>query len=278
MASVYHGQWSYYADTLYVTSSSGHVHSRAAYSELEEIFSTPLGAKRNRPDNPAHWYEAQLLHFGLPPTKYKATAKMRLMDAFQDGTLFVPDEILRIEDTLSRNWTKQDLEARILGPSMRPSLDPGITTAPVTGRAYFTAHLPSVGEPRALFSGALAGGAGVQGNMRSQRNDMQPPHDQTKKRQGNEGELSTRPMKAARCRGETGAPEFQVHTHINPNSETFQQRSAVIPKSAGNGRGRPALDRELQQVEYKTVPLSHQGTSGTVSMSLRIPETQYNHL
>ncbi|KAJ5513253.1 hypothetical protein N7463_002805 [Penicillium fimorum] len=275
MAPVYHGQWSYNIDTLYATSSCGHVHPRATYSELEDIFSTALGVIRHRPDNPSHWYEAQLLHFGLPPTKYKATAKMRLMDAFQDGTLHVPEEILRIEETLNRNWIKQDLEARILGPSMRPSLDPGITTAPVTDTTQFGAQRQSDDEQRNLFSAGLAGGAGIQGNMRSQRNDMQPPHAQTMKRKDN-GEPSTRPMKTARCRDETGEPDLQVQIHINPNGESFQHISTVIPKSLGNrrGRARPAPDGEVQQIGYQTVPLSHQ----TVSISFCVQKTQYIHL
>ncbi|OQE46645.1 hypothetical protein PENCOP_c001G08866 [Penicillium coprophilum] len=263
MAPVYHGQWSYNIDTFYATSSCGHVYSRATLSELDEIFSAPLGARRTRPDNPAHWYEAQLLHFGLPPTKSKATAKMRLMDAFQDGTLDVPEGILRIEETLSRNWIKQDLETRILGPSLRPSLDPA--TSPVIGTTRFRAQKPSGSEQdNDLFSVGLAGGSGIQGNMQSQQNDMQPPHAQTKKRKGFNGDPSTRPMKTIRFRGETGAPDLQAQIQ-NPNNETFQQISSNIPESVGNGRGCPAPDRRLQQVGYQTVPLSCQGTYKTVT-------------
>ncbi|KAJ5189525.1 hypothetical protein N7491_005854 [Penicillium cf. griseofulvum] len=274
MPPVYHGQWSYNIDTLYVTSSCGHVHPRASYAELDDIFSTPLGARRTRPDNPSHWYEAQLLHFGLPRTKYKATAKMRLMDAFQDGTLNVPDEILQIEDTLSRNWMKQDLEDRILGPSMRLSLDTGIVKAPATGMTEFGAtQRPSSGEQGNIFGAGSIGGAGMQGNMRYQRNKMQTTHPRTNKRKGTNGEPCTRPMKTARCRGKTGASDLQVQIDINSNGNTFHQKSAVTPLSVGNGRGRLALDRELQKVGYQTMPLLQHGTSEPVSMSFCVQQT-----
>ncbi|KAJ5164434.1 uncharacterized protein N7500_006264 [Penicillium coprophilum] len=278
MAPVYHGQWSYNIDTFYATSSCGYVYPRATLSELDEIFSAPLGVRRTRPDNPSHWYEAQLLHFGLPPTKSKATAKMRLMDAFQDGTLDVPEGILRIEENLSRKWMKQDLETRILGPSVRPSLDPGITTALAIGTTRLRAQRTSGGEQENdVFSAGLAGGSGMQGNMQSQQNDMQPPHAQTKKRKGFNGDPSTHPMKHFRVRGETGAPDLQAQTQ-NPNDEIFQQMSNDIPESVGNGRGRSAPDRGLQQVGYQTVPLSYQGTYETVRISFCAQWMKQNHL
>ncbi|KAJ6188639.1 hypothetical protein N7519_003547 [Penicillium mononematosum] len=164
MPHVYHGQWSFDGDTFYVTSSSGHVHRRATYSELDDIFSTPLGDRRNRADYQDDWYEAQLLHFGLPPTKSKATAKMRLMDAFQDGTLDVPEEILEMEHKLTRAWMKQDLEARILGPSMQPPLNPEITGATTTDAIELgAAQRPSGHEEGRLFGASLVGGSEISG-------------------------------------------------------------------------------------------------------------------
>ncbi|KAJ5277217.1 hypothetical protein N7524_003370 [Penicillium chrysogenum] len=52
----------------------------------------------------------QLLHYGLPPSKVKATAKMRLLKAVQDGSLTVPKESLQIEKNLKKEWKKQDSE------------------------------------------------------------------------------------------------------------------------------------------------------------------------
>ncbi|KGO72456.1 hypothetical protein PITC_076330 [Penicillium italicum] len=264
MAPVYHGQWSFDRETFYVTSSCGHIHPRATYSELDDIFTAPLGDMRNRADHQDHWYEAQLLHFGLPPTRSKATAKMRLMDAFQDETLEVPVEILKIETTLARKWIKQDLEARILGPSMRPPIDPAIAGPAATNTTGFGATQgPAGDEERGMFGAGAAGGAGMQGNVRPQRNMMQPPHAHTKRRKHNNGEPSTRPTKTARCQGETDGPDLQVQIQVNPNGENPYQRSTVISSSVGNGRGHPAPDEELLQVGYHTVPLLNQTTYET---------------
>ncbi|OQE14017.1 hypothetical protein PENFLA_c041G06745 [Penicillium flavigenum] len=183
MPPVYHGQWSFDGDTFYVTSSSGHDHRRATYYELDDIFSTPLGDRRNRADYQDHWYEAQLLHFGLPPTKSKATAKMRLMDAFQDGTLDVPEEILEMEHKLTRTWMKQDLEARILGPSMQPPLDPESTGATATDAIELgAAQRPSGNEEGRFFGAGLVGGS--EKNMQH-RGSIGPPFENSKTLWGN---------------------------------------------------------------------------------------------
>ncbi|CAG8036124.1 unnamed protein product [Penicillium nalgiovense] len=258
MPPVYHGQWSFDGDIFYVTSSSGHIHPRATYSELDDIFSTPLGDRRNRADYQDHWYEAQLLHFGLPPTKSKATAKMRLMDAFQDGTLDVPEQILEMEHKLTRTWMKQDLEARILGPSMQPPLDPEITGATATGAIELgAAQRPSGNEEGMLFGASLVRGSGMQGNVRFQPNMIHPPHAHTKRRICNTADPSTRPLKTARRCGGTGGLDLH-QIHVNTNGETFHQISTGTPVSVGYGRGRPASDGDLQQVGYRVVPLLHQ--------------------
>ncbi|KAJ5196270.1 hypothetical protein N7449_006749 [Penicillium cf. viridicatum] len=263
MAPVYHGQWAFNGYTLYVTTSSGEVHPRATYSELDEIFTTPIGDRTNIPDYQDHWYEAQLLHFGLAPTKRKATAKMRLMDAFQDGALEIPMEILRIEATLRRNWIKQDLDSHLLGPSIQPSLGRDIAEAMDIDTTDVDTTQKQEGEEEGSVSGAgLAGGAGMQGNMRSQQNKTQLPHAHPKRKKSNNSELSTRPMKTVRCRGETGGSDLQVQIDDNTDGEAFHQRSTVTPVSVGNSCGRPGPDRELQQVEYQTVPPLHQTTYG----------------
>ena len=102
MAPVHHGHFSFNVDTFYVTSSNGHIHPRATRSELEAIFNTAFQERSTRPDHLGHWYEAQILHYGLAPTKQKATAKMRLLEAIQQGSLKVPKYILKIEEDLRK--------------------------------------------------------------------------------------------------------------------------------------------------------------------------------
>lgn len=107
MAPVTQGPYSYDSDTFYIAASNGSNHRRAAPAELSAIFDTRVSDPNSRPDHVGHFYEAQLLHYGLPPSKVKATAKMRLLKALQDGTLAVPKEAVQIEKNLKKEWKKQ---------------------------------------------------------------------------------------------------------------------------------------------------------------------------
>ncbi|CAI7657337.1 unnamed protein product [Penicillium glandicola] len=107
MSPVTDGQFSFNVDTFYVAASGGQIHRRAAPAEIKALYDTATTDK-STPDHPGHWYEAQLLHYGLPPSKVKATAKMRLLKAVQDGVLSVPKESLQIEKNLKKEWKKQE--------------------------------------------------------------------------------------------------------------------------------------------------------------------------
>src|SRR5947207_13115724 len=103
----------YYAgDSLYVEVSGYNRHRRATLPELQALFH-PSGISGSVKDHVGHWYEAQLLHYGLPPSKNKAVAKTRLLDAVNKGNLVVPKEIMKLEAELKREWKKKDKEARV---------------------------------------------------------------------------------------------------------------------------------------------------------------------
>ncbi|KXG48072.1 uncharacterized protein PGRI_019420 [Penicillium griseofulvum] len=261
MAPVYHGRWVYNIDTLYVTTSCGAVHARASYAELDDIFSTPLGAIRTRPDNPGHWWEAQLFHYGLAPTTNKAAAKMRLMDAYQDGRLKVPDEVFQIEDTLHRNWINQGLGYRVLGPAMQLSRGAGVVNEPrdIDMIDSDATQGQSGGEHGNIFAAGLNAGAGMQGNLRHERNEMQPPHPETNKRKDANGDPCTRPFKTPRCRSDNGTSDLQTQID-SPDADTLYERSPT-PEPLGNGRGRLIPGMVLQNIQYRAVPVLRDGTS-----------------
>lgn len=96
--------WSY-AGEFFVEPSCFNHHRRATLPELKSHFET----SDNRP---AHWYEAQLLHYGLPPSKAKGTAKTRLFESVTKGHLAVPDHIAEIEADLRKEWIKREREAK----------------------------------------------------------------------------------------------------------------------------------------------------------------------
>ncbi|KAI9016984.1 hypothetical protein BC832DRAFT_3225 [Gaertneriomyces semiglobifer] len=88
--------------------ASGHNrHRRAAPAEIDTHFKS--GSDK---DHTAHWFEAQLIHYGLQPSKTKAVARMRLFDALKAGKLTIPTHIKKLEAELKKEWTKHDREAK----------------------------------------------------------------------------------------------------------------------------------------------------------------------
>jgi hypothetical protein len=100
----------YSIDSLFVE-ASGHIHRRATPSELQLLFH-PRKSSEQTKDPVGHWYEAQLRHYGLPPSKNKAVAKTRLLDAVNTGKLAVPKDVQAIESQLAKEWAKKHREAR----------------------------------------------------------------------------------------------------------------------------------------------------------------------
>lgn len=102
--------FSYAGDALYREASNLNRHRRATLPELQAHFKGKDATGDN--NRPAHWYEAQLLHYGLPPSKVKGTAHKRLFDAVTKGGLAVPAHITKIEAELKKEWTKREREAK----------------------------------------------------------------------------------------------------------------------------------------------------------------------
>ena len=92
------GIFSFDGESLFVETAGGNLHRRATLLELREHFDPPVS------DSPAHWYEAQLLHYGLPTSRVKGTAKMRLYNAVTRGGFRVPGHIQAIDAELGRRW------------------------------------------------------------------------------------------------------------------------------------------------------------------------------
>ena len=63
-------------------------------------------------DPVGHWYEAQLIHYGLPPSKDKARAKMRLLEALNASKLVVPAHITALETSLRKEYEAAERRAK----------------------------------------------------------------------------------------------------------------------------------------------------------------------
>ncbi|KAJ5549989.1 hypothetical protein N7461_004687 [Penicillium sp. DV-2018c] len=141
MAPVKHGCFSFDNDTLFVTTPDGYTHTRANRAHIARIFVSRIRVQYPIPDYPGHWYRAQVLHYGLAPTKDPALAKMRLQEALQDMLLRVPNEVRQIEDRLRSQWFAMNLpEADVPAPAPRPPSRTGIWAASLNsglGRPVF---------------------------------------------------------------------------------------------------------------------------------------------
>ncbi|KAJ5352148.1 hypothetical protein N7452_001122 [Penicillium brevicompactum] len=105
MALVWHGTFSFDGVYFATTPSKDLRIRRATHESLCDI-SDPNGTF----DHDLDWYQAQLMHHGLPLSNNHATAKMRLLEAFQDGTLTVPKGILKLEHNLEKEWNRRYLQ------------------------------------------------------------------------------------------------------------------------------------------------------------------------
>jgi hypothetical protein len=116
--------FSFKDDKFYVTVGY-HTHTRKDAAELYALLTytppppalTKAGkvAKRQpkdtHKDEEAHFYEAQLIHYGLKPLKTREPAKKRLLAGFDgaDGKgLEVPKAILELEVALRKEWKELD--------------------------------------------------------------------------------------------------------------------------------------------------------------------------
>ncbi|PLB52433.1 hypothetical protein P170DRAFT_472326 [Aspergillus steynii IBT 23096] len=100
----------YYNDEFYVLVHPNHRHRRSTIPELRAFFNTSPNTTSLK-DKPAHWYRAQLIHYGLQPIDRKDTATVRLLDALKQGTLRVPEYIERMEREMKSEYNSKKKSA-----------------------------------------------------------------------------------------------------------------------------------------------------------------------
>ena len=104
-----------YNGDLFVDVGNLNRHKRASVAELTEVLRPDLKKPKNAAavkDPVGHWYEAQLIHYGLPPSKDKARAKMRLLENLNQSKLSVPPQITAIETALKKEFAAAERKAK----------------------------------------------------------------------------------------------------------------------------------------------------------------------
>ncbi|EXJ74410.1 uncharacterized protein A1O5_02706 [Cladophialophora psammophila CBS 110553] len=127
-----------YKDTLFVDLGPNKRHARAPTADLKDLLLPKRGSAPK--DQVAHWYEAQLLHYGLPRTKDKNTAKVRLTNALSAKTLLVPQEIVKLETEMKKEFASALRKAKTAATKPLQGKAAGKATATATATATVTAQ------------------------------------------------------------------------------------------------------------------------------------------
>lgn len=118
-----------YRDAFFVEVGQGKRHPRASIAELKELLLPRKNRAAAARDEVGHWYEAQLVHYGLPQSKDKNTAKVRLTAALSSSSLLVPDNVREIESDLKKEYASLLRKAKAAA-----SKDASTSTPPSAGR------------------------------------------------------------------------------------------------------------------------------------------------
>tara|TARA_R110002003_G_scaffold505_3_gene20131 strand:+ start:1603 stop:2166 length:564 start_codon:yes stop_codon:yes gene_type:complete len=111
-----------YSSVLQADPGNSIPHPRASVAELAALLrpeAPNLYSKGRKPDfstpakdPPWHFYAAQLIHYGLPITKDKSRAKLKLLDAMNQFKLEVPAWVLKLEGELRNEWDAENRKMR----------------------------------------------------------------------------------------------------------------------------------------------------------------------
>ncbi|KAI2487357.1 hypothetical protein Ptr902_01490 [Pyrenophora tritici-repentis] len=103
-----------FSSVLYADPGNSNHHARASVAELAALLRPEAPNLYNKGQKPGvatpakdpawHFYSAQLIHYGLPVTKEKNTAKVRLLNALNQFKLEVPAWVLKVESDLKKEW------------------------------------------------------------------------------------------------------------------------------------------------------------------------------
>jgi hypothetical protein len=114
-----------YSSVLYADPGNANHHPRASVAELAALLrpeAPNVYSKGRKPEaslpvkDPAwHYYSAQLIHYGLPVTKDKNGAKVRLLNAMNQFKLEVPAWVMKLEGELKKEWEAENRKMKKSG-------------------------------------------------------------------------------------------------------------------------------------------------------------------
>jgi len=94
-----------YNDAFFAQVDENKRHPRASVAELTSLLRPETSSTPPAKDQVGHWYQAQLVHYGLQPSKDKNTAKIRLLQAINANTLSVRAHVTKLEKDMKKEFT-----------------------------------------------------------------------------------------------------------------------------------------------------------------------------
>jgi hypothetical protein len=101
-----------YNDAFFAQVDENKRHPRASIAELTSLLRPEASSTSPPEDQVGHWSQAQLLHYGPPPSKDKNTAKVRLLQAINANTLAVPVLVAKLEKDSKKEFTAAAKKAK----------------------------------------------------------------------------------------------------------------------------------------------------------------------
>ncbi|KAK5707068.1 hypothetical protein LTR17_021025 [Elasticomyces elasticus] len=107
MAPVEKNGFAFAGDVFCAQTSDHHLHRRATFLELKELFQPAPGTTDKTKDPPAHWYRVSADSLWSTTVQDEVCCE----DAFNAGRMVVPQNLLDLETELRKDWNKNERQS-----------------------------------------------------------------------------------------------------------------------------------------------------------------------
>lgn len=280
-----------YQDTLFVDVGGAlKRHPRASLAHLKTFLDG-----RAPKDQVAHWYEAQLIHYGLQRSKDKNTAKVRLQQAISQKRLTVPSHIVDMEAQMKKEFAASVRKA--LGAASQPESglydgqaspnrerkNDNEQAAKASASSKKTKITMKVGEVEFSIDHDLAEAVGTgkraQATLGKTYTEPPPPKSSPVKRNyDSNGTFNNAAPKTPQSKRANAA-----NPRPTPTASSTRKHTAHIPTTQGRGvspakpKTEPGIKREYKY-ESEDEPLPTQRyITGNYNISCPLFEMEYPH-
>lgn len=243
-----------YRDTLLVDVGGDlKRHPRAPASELK-----PLLEGTAPKDQVTHWYEAQLIHYGLPRSKDKNTAKLRLSQALAQGKLAVPPQISDMEAQMRKEYAANVRKAKAALTKATTGSGTSVGKGKGGKRKAEADDMPPSGKKTKITLNVDGMKVSIEQSAATTQKSQATKQPSTAAKTAKDQKTAPRktPLKAASKSKTTSKGEAPMLQKSSSSSKVSAARKNVIPKTGESKPGQiSSLKKEAKvKPEAKTKP------------------------